>query len=621
MDVSSVSGYVPLSGASLSITCNSANLNYGTYYDTVVASATGYANIYLPVKLNVVYQKPESWSVNPSAYKYSVNMIANYREGSGGVYGLQSVDTMDQIAVVMGTTVRGVANIKNYGTALNPDYAAYITIYYNASDNGQTSLTGKDISLRVWDATKGKEYERTDTTAVNLINMALESGKNNTMGANKNLGTLQSPFIIYIDTIAGAARYIPIKAGYNWISFNEVPTPYEITSNGTPVTPTLLDLNRLFSSLHSTTNNYVKTMYQIGYYSPDGTGNWVSIGNAGTFGISTDSGYVLYSQNADTLRTFGKPTDSTHKFTTQGKGWIFLGYPPQSADNVNNALSLVAPSSKFSAGDIIMDQTQFARYDTIIKSPLQLSWAGSLEYMEPNHAYLLYTGQQESIAEHKTGVNLYNPSNWTVNPSQYQYNMTFVGDIMINENRLIDVNSMVGAFVNGECRGSGQLTYVPSIKAYLVNMFVYTNNPTDTISFMIFDHINDSVYNDPQTVRFAPDSNMGTFKNPYVFMNQISTGVAPVAKQVEINCNIYPNPFSDGFSVTLSADKPEKYKIEIADILGNNLFTDFYDGNSGGNTFNISVKDKNLSAGLYFVTITDEAGKTTTRKLQKIDKD
>ncbi|MES2396221.1 MAG: hypothetical protein V4549_09470, partial [Bacteroidota bacterium] len=42
---------------------------------------------------------------------------------------------------------------------------------------------------------------------------------------------------------------------------------------------------------------------------------------------------------------------------------------------------------------------------------------------------------------------------WSVNPGQFQYNMSVVAVVNVNCQELSNNSNMVGAFVNGDCRG------------------------------------------------------------------------------------------------------------------------------------------------------------------------
>jgi hypothetical protein len=55
---------------------------------------------------------------------------------------------------------------------------------------------------------------------------------------------------------------------------------------------------------------------------------------------------------------------------------------------------------------------------------------------------------------------------WAVNESEFQYTMTFVGALHIDGVRLANSNDKVAAFVNGQCRGVSNLTYVSNENKY-----------------------------------------------------------------------------------------------------------------------------------------------------------
>ena len=50
---------------------------------------------------------------------------------------------------------------------------------------------------------------------------------------------------------------------------------------------------------------------------------------------------------------------------------------------------------------------------------------------------------------------------WTCNPYLYQFNMTIVGAISVDDVELTSDSYEVGAFCGSECRGSEMLRYYP----------------------------------------------------------------------------------------------------------------------------------------------------------------
>lgn len=99
--------------------------------------------------------------------------------------------------------------------------------------------------------------------------------------------------------------------------------------------------------------------------------------------------------------------------------------------------------------------------------------------------------------------------NWTVNENNFQYTMSFVAFANVNGNNLSSVNDKVAAFVNGECRGVTNLTYVASEDSYYAYLTVFSNSNSETINFKIYDSANNVVKDVEKTKTFEINAHNG----------------------------------------------------------------------------------------------------------------
>lgn len=77
---------------------------------------------------------------------------------------------------------------------------------------------------------------------------------------------------------------------------------------------------------------------------------------------------------------------------------------------------------------------------------------------------------------------------WTVDPFAYQYSMNVVADLTIDRIVSTDTYDKVSAFVNGECRGVANLTYVAEYDRYEVYLDIYSNREVgDTLELRVWD--------------------------------------------------------------------------------------------------------------------------------------
>jgi hypothetical protein len=105
--------------------------------------------------------------------------------------------------------------------------------------------------------------------------------------------------------------------------------------------------------------------------------------------------------------------------------------------------------------------------------------------------------------------------NWTVNRSNYQYNMTFTAFLNVNSTTLSSADDKVAAFVNGEIRGVANVVYVANANKYVAYLTVFANSSGETISFKIFDSTNNNVVNVVKTKTFKIDENVGGILQSY----------------------------------------------------------------------------------------------------------
>lgn len=109
--------------------------------------------------------------------------------------------------------------------------------------------------------------------------------------------------------------------------------------------------------------------------------------------------------------------------------------------------------------------------------------------------------------------------NWSVNPSDYQYNMSFTAFLNVNGNTLSASNDKVAAFINDEVRGVANVVFVPNSNKYVVYLSVFANTNGETISFKIYDSTNDTVINVITSEIFKIDGDIGTVFQSFSIAN------------------------------------------------------------------------------------------------------
>ncbi|MEW7279839.1 hypothetical protein ABW636_14695 [Aquimarina sp. 2201CG1-2-11] len=114
------------------------------------------------------------------------------------------------------------------------------------------------------------------------------------------------------------------------------------------------------------------------------------------------------------------------------------------------------------------------------------------------------------------GVQVYaqNPE-WIVNENDFQYTMSFVAFLNIDSNDLENSNDKVAAFVDNECRGVSELTYIVSENRYYAYLTVFANRNDETINFKIYDSSNDKVVSISKTENFEINKHYGDVFQAY----------------------------------------------------------------------------------------------------------
>jgi len=109
---------------------------------------------------------------------------------------------------------------------------------------------------------------------------------------------------------------------------------------------------------------------------------------------------------------------------------------------------------------------------------------------------------------------------WTVNPLNYQYTMNITGIANLSCVDLANDNNLIGAFINGECRGVVK-TNVDENGKKLAFLIVRSNSTlaNQIISFKIYNSQTDVVHDAVDILPFSSSSILGNPTEPYVFTN------------------------------------------------------------------------------------------------------
>lgn len=116
------------------------------------------------------------------------------------------------------------------------------------------------------------------------------------------------------------------------------------------------------------------------------------------------------------------------------------------------------------------------------------------------------------------------PPNWTLNPNNFQYAMSVIGEIELDGVINGNTETMIAGFMHDSIVALGHLQYVPSYDRYEVFLNLLSNQQIgDSITFQIYDANTGRVYVDVTPSIFFVDGDLlGTLSNPITFSSSLT---------------------------------------------------------------------------------------------------
>ncbi len=166
---------------------------------------------------------------------------------------------------------------------------------------------------------------------------------------------------------------------------------------------------------------------------------------------------------------------------------------------------------------------------------------------------------------------------------------------------MLDAGDEVGAFVGNEIRGSSKAIFIPQLNAYMVFLTIYGNTEGELLSFKFFDVSENKVFDLQDKTAFRINYIWGNVDNPQPLYISIPTSTDDISAD-NVDVSIYPNPFTNNFTLKINASNAETVRIEYKDVHGKVLDDKSVRLKSGSNLIDWSVKP-NIPGGVYFITI------------------
>jgi len=485
MTLSETSGRInPMETLTIDCTIDATAERGENEYELVLSGDEGMES-YLYITTEVYANEPD-WEINPSLFENSMNIVA-FAEINGWV----ADDDQDMVAAFVDGELAGVTNLQ-----LLPAMGRYfimMTIFRNSS----TSTGPGIVTFKYWDASAGKVYGTSQ--AYQTVNDTTYNPITITYQDNRVIGSIVRPIRIAMGE--EIEQTIELKRGWNWISYNVVPT-----------SPSFSDI------LSDYLSKFTIIKDQIGYGVPDNSSVRGTIDD-----MNCANGYKIKATLPFDITLTGYATP-LNPINFAAQQWTWFGYQPQRALTVNAALSNINPT----VGDLVKSQTQFATWDGY-------QWVGSLKVMMPGQSYVYNNIGTDSInftypdysAEPSYQLPMKDASLATyfnpIEPGTYQGNMSITAVVKYAGEEVSAAE--VGIFAGSECRAS----------AIYNDGYYFVTVPGDSaVLLTVKVHYNDSVYTMEQTISYKNDDVVGTLDAPYVIdLNPQTTSVVTVTADSE----------------------------------------------------------------------------------------
>jgi len=320
----------------------------------------------------------------------------------------------------------------------------------------------------------------------------------------------------------------------------------------------------------------------------------------GLTSLTNEEGYRIQTTEACNSAIAGRPAVPENHPITLNPNWTWIGYPVSYSQTVGEALSGFSPM----VNDIIKSQSSNARY-------LPSGWVPATFTLHPGESYLYYskattdkTLVYANSRSHAVSVEK-EDKYWHYNIHDFADNLVLLAVVNVDDEEQHTDDLELGAFVNGECRGSARLIYVEPYNRYYAMMnvmgedgdlveFVAVNHQTGTVSGTSFD-------------RFVFETNaiVGEFDSPFMVSFRTDSSLNEYMGRLDM----YPNPVNRDEAIRLLVPQQETIvEMSITNVLGSVVRH-----KKGG--FSADAIDGIPESGIYLVRVACQSGNVYLNKL------
>lgn len=330
------------------------------------------------------------------------------------------------------------------------------------------------------------------------------------------------------------------------------------------------------------------------YYQTIGYDYW--FGTLTTAGLQNENGYMVRVSDPCSITMTGSVANPSDHPITIESNWNWIGYPVGATQSVSVAMGGVSPESN----DVIKGQGWTSTYYS------GYGWFPTTPVLSPGNMYMYYSNAVENktltFANNREIVAVVNedPLQWNANTHAYAHNLVVMAMVSVNGKEQRDESLEVGAFVDGECRGSARLIYFEPLDRYYVMMTV-SGMEGEHVGFKLINQEKETM-NSENGIVFKTDDIVGSLDNPFTLhFNQMSQDFGVVT--------IYPNPVERGQKLTLLlSDNELPNKVVFYDAMGAMVSSE------SGDVALSSIKAPSTS-GIYTMELVTRTGNVYRCKL------
>ena len=279
--------------------------------------------------------------------------------------------------------------------------------------------------------------------------------------------------------------------------------------------------------------------------------------------IQNEQGYLINVADACSVTMTGSAAiPALHPITIQ-PNWNWIGYPVAVPQTVASALAGFNPMPD----DVVKGQSDFTSYYE------GFGWYPDDFMLVPGQSYLYFSnanaGKTLTYASGNRGGALKSrklgTTYWNNNVHAFADNLSVMAVVKVDSVEQRDEHLELGAFVNGECRGSVRLRYFAPLDRYYA-MLTVSGQDGDLLGFRL---IHSESLEENETcgnhLVFSKNAIVGSLGKPY----EVRFGEVEDAM---VDMVLYPNPVERGATFSLMIPSGETVtEVIITDVVGNQL--------------------------------------------------